>query len=115
MRKGRAGRSLVPEGGSAQARRPHVCWWSHGEGAAEAGAWAGDEGWRTGLGFRLSFLTPALFWPLLSLQVRKAVEALLAFARSKAKGDALLLNENESVHLLVTVWKIPRVAQVIKM
>ncbi|XP_021267633.1 ribosomal L1 domain-containing protein 1 [Numida meleagris] len=47
-------------------------------------------------------------------QVRKAVEALLAFARSKAKGDALLLNENESVHLLVTVWKIPRVAQVIK-
>uniref|UniRef100_G1MQB0 Ribosomal L1 domain-containing protein 1 n=1 Tax=Meleagris gallopavo TaxID=9103 RepID=G1MQB0_MELGA len=47
-------------------------------------------------------------------KVRKAVEALLAFARSKAKGDALLLNENESVHLLVTVWKIPRVAQVIK-
>ncbi|XP_031462730.1 ribosomal L1 domain-containing protein 1 [Phasianus colchicus] len=47
-------------------------------------------------------------------QVRKAVKALLAFARSKAKGDTLLLNENESVHLLVTVWKIPRVAQVIK-
>ncbi|XP_015731917.1 ribosomal L1 domain-containing protein 1 [Coturnix japonica] len=47
-------------------------------------------------------------------QVRKAVEALLAFARSKSKGNALLLNENESVHLLVTVWKIPRVAQVIK-
>ncbi|NXI68280.1 RL1D1 protein, partial [Anseranas semipalmata] len=47
-------------------------------------------------------------------QVRKAVGALLAFARSKAKGDALLLNENESVHLLVTVWKIPRVAQLIK-
>ncbi|XP_009814417.2 ribosomal L1 domain-containing protein 1 [Gavia stellata] len=47
-------------------------------------------------------------------QVRKAVEALLAFARSKAKGDALLLNESENVHLLVTVWKVPRVAQVIK-
>ncbi|NXM78980.1 RL1D1 protein, partial [Serilophus lunatus] len=47
-------------------------------------------------------------------QVKKAVEALLAFARSKAKGDALLLNEGESVHLLVTVWKVPRVAQVIK-
>ncbi|NXC38202.1 RL1D1 protein, partial [Penelope pileata] len=47
-------------------------------------------------------------------QVKEAVEALLAFARSKAKGDALLLNENESVHLLVTVWKIPREAQVIK-
>ncbi|NWV21072.1 RL1D1 protein, partial [Origma solitaria] len=47
-------------------------------------------------------------------QVKKAVEALLAFARSKAKGDALLLNEGESVHLLVTVWKVPRVAKVIR-
>ncbi|KAM9290707.1 ribosomal L1 domain-containing protein 1 [Morus bassanus] len=47
-------------------------------------------------------------------QVKKAVEALLAFARSKAKGDALLLNESEHVHLLVTVWKVPRAAQVIK-
>ncbi|NWT19558.1 RL1D1 protein, partial [Vireo altiloquus] len=47
-------------------------------------------------------------------QVRKAVEALVAFARSKAKGDALLLNESESVHLLVTVWKVPRVAKVIR-
>ncbi|XP_075574915.1 ribosomal L1 domain-containing protein 1 [Pelecanus crispus] len=47
-------------------------------------------------------------------QVKKAVEALLAFARSKAKGGALLLNESESVQLLVTVWKVPRVAQVIK-
>ncbi|NXT95128.1 RL1D1 protein, partial [Anhinga rufa] len=47
-------------------------------------------------------------------QVKKAVEALLAFARSKAKGNALLLNEGENVHLLVTVWKVPRAAQVIK-
>ncbi|NXG77224.1 RL1D1 protein, partial [Baryphthengus martii] len=47
-------------------------------------------------------------------QVKKAVEALLAFTRSKAKGDSLLLNESEKVHLLVTVWKVPRVAQVIK-
>ncbi|NWI49194.1 RL1D1 protein, partial [Calyptomena viridis] len=46
-------------------------------------------------------------------QVKKAVEALLAFARSKAKGDALLLNESENIHLLLTVWKVPRVAQVI--
>ncbi|KAF1489266.1 Ribosomal L1 domain-containing protein 1, partial [Megadyptes antipodes antipodes] len=51
---------------------------------------------------------------VVSSQVKKAVEALLAFARSKAKGDALLLNESENVHLLVTVWKIPRVARVIK-
>ncbi|XP_027540070.1 ribosomal L1 domain-containing protein 1 [Neopelma chrysocephalum] len=49
-----------------------------------------------------------------SAQVKKAVEALLAFARSKAKGDALLLNENESVHLLVTVWKVPREAKLIR-
>ncbi|NWS28148.1 RL1D1 protein, partial [Polioptila caerulea] len=47
-------------------------------------------------------------------QVKKAVEALVAFARSKAKGDALLLNESESVHLLVTVWKVPQVAKVIR-
>ncbi|RLW01573.1 hypothetical protein DV515_00007959 [Chloebia gouldiae] len=47
-------------------------------------------------------------------QVKKAVEALLAFSRSKAKGDALLLNECESVHLLVTVWKVPQVAKVIR-
>ncbi|NXU72623.1 RL1D1 protein, partial [Oreotrochilus melanogaster] len=36
-----------------------------------------------------------------------------AFARSKAKGKALL-GENENVHLLVTVWKIPHVTQIIK-
>ncbi|XP_074014404.1 ribosomal L1 domain-containing protein 1 isoform X2 [Numenius arquata] len=47
-------------------------------------------------------------------QVKKAVEALLAFARSKAKGNAQLLNESENIQLLVTVWKVPRVAQVIK-
>ncbi|NXY29997.1 RL1D1 protein, partial [Pomatorhinus ruficollis] len=48
------------------------------------------------------------------LQVKKAVEALVAFARKKAKRDALLLNEGESVHLLVTVWKVPQVAKVIR-
>uniref|UniRef100_A0A8C3KQ93 Ribosomal L1 domain-containing protein 1 n=1 Tax=Calidris pygmaea TaxID=425635 RepID=A0A8C3KQ93_9CHAR len=48
------------------------------------------------------------------VQVKKAVEALLAFARSKAKGNAQLLNESESIQLLVTVWKVPGVAQVIK-
>ncbi|XP_063201023.1 ribosomal L1 domain-containing protein 1 [Chroicocephalus ridibundus] len=47
-------------------------------------------------------------------QVKKAAEALLAFARSKTKRGALLLNESENVQLLVTVWKVPRVAQVIK-
>ncbi|XP_038007732.1 ribosomal L1 domain-containing protein 1 [Motacilla alba alba] len=52
--------------------------------------------------------------PLDRGQVKKAVEALLAFSRRKAKGDALLLNECESVHLLVTVWKVPQVAKVIR-
>ncbi|NWY67553.1 RL1D1 protein, partial [Erithacus rubecula] len=47
-------------------------------------------------------------------QVKKAVEALVAFARSKAKGDKLLLNESESIHLLVTVWKIPQAAKLIR-
>ncbi|NXV31146.1 RL1D1 protein, partial [Rissa tridactyla] len=47
-------------------------------------------------------------------QVKKAAEALLAFARSKTKRGALLLNDSENVQLLVTVWKVPRVAQVIK-
>ncbi|XP_014750592.1 PREDICTED: ribosomal L1 domain-containing protein 1 [Sturnus vulgaris] len=47
-------------------------------------------------------------------QVKKAVEALVAFSRSKAKGDALLLNESESIQLLVTVWKVPQVAKLIR-
>nr|XP_005487732.1 ribosomal L1 domain-containing protein 1 [Zonotrichia albicollis] len=52
--------------------------------------------------------------PLDRAQVKKAVEALLAFSRSKAKGDALLLNEGESVHLLVTVWKVPQASKLIR-
>ncbi|NWY45447.1 RL1D1 protein, partial [Sylvia atricapilla] len=48
------------------------------------------------------------------LQVKKAVEALVAFARKKAKGDELLLNEGEGVHMLVTVWKVPQESKVIK-
>ncbi|NXV06245.1 RL1D1 protein, partial [Cettia cetti] len=51
------------------------------------------------------------------LQVKKALEALVAFtafARRKAKGDALLLNEGESIHLVVTVWKVPQVPKVIR-
>ncbi|NXY72517.1 RL1D1 protein, partial [Glareola pratincola] len=56
-------------------------------------------------------LTAAAVVPL---QVKKAVEALLAFARSKAKRGALLLNDSENVQLLVTVWKVPQAAQVIK-
>uniref|UniRef100_A0A8C3XFZ8 Ribosomal L1 domain containing 1 n=1 Tax=Cyanoderma ruficeps TaxID=181631 RepID=A0A8C3XFZ8_9PASS len=47
-------------------------------------------------------------------QVKKAVEALVAFARKKAKGDTMLLNEGQSVHLVLTVWKVPQVAKVIR-
>ncbi|NXP55919.1 RL1D1 protein, partial [Heliornis fulica] len=47
-------------------------------------------------------------------QVQKAVEALLAFAKSKAKGDALPLTEGENIQLLVTVWKVPREARVVR-
>ncbi|NXO28627.1 RL1D1 protein, partial [Cisticola juncidis] len=47
-------------------------------------------------------------------QVKKAVEALVAYARKKNKGDELLLNEGESVHLVLTVWKVPQVAKAIR-
>ncbi|XP_062444628.1 ribosomal L1 domain-containing protein 1 [Rhea pennata] len=43
-------------------------------------------------------------------QVRKAVQALLAFARS---GATRLLGEGESVFLVVTVWKIPRAPRLV--
>nr|XP_006136343.1 ribosomal L1 domain-containing protein 1 [Pelodiscus sinensis] len=47
-------------------------------------------------------------------QVKKAVQALLAYTKTKNKADELLLNENENVYLMVTVWKIPPHEQVIK-
>ncbi|XP_026506613.1 ribosomal L1 domain-containing protein 1 [Terrapene carolina triunguis] len=47
-------------------------------------------------------------------QVKKAVQALLAYTKTKDKTDELLLNENENVYLMVTVWKIPPQEQVIK-
>nr|XP_033770237.1 ribosomal L1 domain-containing protein 1 [Geotrypetes seraphini] len=51
-------------------------------------------------------------------QVTKAVQALLAYNRTrtktKANADALLLNESEKISLLVTVWKIPEQDKVIK-
>uniref|UniRef100_A0A8C0ISP8 Ribosomal L1 domain-containing protein 1 n=1 Tax=Chelonoidis abingdonii TaxID=106734 RepID=A0A8C0ISP8_CHEAB len=48
------------------------------------------------------------------LRVKKAVQALLAYTKTKDKTDELLLNENENVYLMVTVWKIPPQEQVIK-
>ncbi|XP_029432670.1 ribosomal L1 domain-containing protein 1 isoform X2 [Rhinatrema bivittatum] len=52
--------------------------------------------------------------PLLDLaQVKKAVQALLAYYKTKANADALLLHENENIFLMVTVWKIPEQDKVI--
>ncbi|XP_074866801.1 ribosomal L1 domain-containing protein 1 isoform X2 [Carettochelys insculpta] len=47
-------------------------------------------------------------------QVKKAVQSLLAYTKARNKADELLLNENENVYLMVTVWKIPPHEQVIK-
>ncbi|XP_030068300.1 ribosomal L1 domain-containing protein 1 [Microcaecilia unicolor] len=47
-------------------------------------------------------------------QIKKAVQALLAYNKTKANANALLLNESEKISLLVTVWKIPGQDKVIK-
>lgn len=41
------------------------------------------------------------------LQIKKAVEALLAHSRSRKNTNGLLLNENENFFLMVILWKIP--------
>ncbi|XP_036595391.1 ribosomal L1 domain-containing protein 1 [Trichosurus vulpecula] len=40
-------------------------------------------------------------------QIKKAIEALLAYRKNQQNADKLLLNENENVFLMVTLWKIP--------
>lgn len=42
-----------------------------------------------------------------TLQIKKAVEALLAHSRSRKNANGLLLNENENFFLMVVLWKIP--------
>lgn len=42
-----------------------------------------------------------------TLQIRKAVEALLAHSKSRKNANGLLLNENENFFLMVVLWKIP--------
>ncbi|XP_037547258.1 ribosomal L1 domain-containing protein 1 [Nematolebias whitei] len=44
-------------------------------------------------------------------QVKKAVQALQAFLKTKATGDKLLLDETQKISLLFTMWKIPKKAQ----
>ncbi|XP_063790421.1 ribosomal L1 domain-containing protein 1 isoform X2 [Pseudophryne corroboree] len=48
-----------------------------------------------------------------SAQVKKAIQALFAYQKTK-KANSLLLNEHDQVSLMVTVWKIPTRAQTIR-
>ncbi|PWA21873.1 hypothetical protein CCH79_00015673 [Gambusia affinis] len=52
--------------------------------------------------------------PLDRAQVKKAVQALQAFLKSKSSGDALLLDDSQPISLLFTLWKIPRQTQTIR-
>lgn len=42
-----------------------------------------------------------------TLQIKKAVETLLAHSKSRKNANGLLLNENENFFLMVVLWKIP--------
>nr|XP_028562289.1 ribosomal L1 domain-containing protein 1 [Podarcis muralis] len=60
-------------------------------------------------------MDPATEFPVDQGQIKKAAQALLAFSASKQKkAEKLLLNEDQHVFLMVTVWKIPPREQVIK-
>ncbi|KAM6897961.1 ribosomal L1 domain-containing protein 1 [Lycodopsis pacificus] len=43
-------------------------------------------------------------------QVKKAVQALRAFLKSKSTGDSLFLDDTQQISLLFTLWKIPKKA-----
>uniref|UniRef100_A0A5F8GJQ7 Ribosomal L1 domain-containing protein 1-like n=1 Tax=Monodelphis domestica TaxID=13616 RepID=A0A5F8GJQ7_MONDO len=47
-------------------------------------------------------------------QIKKATEALLSYTKKKQNDNTLLLNENENVFLMVTLWKIPPKGKEIK-
>ncbi|XP_074136698.1 ribosomal L1 domain-containing protein 1-like [Sminthopsis crassicaudata] len=40
-------------------------------------------------------------------QIKKAIQSLLEYIKKEKKSNTLLLNENENVFLMVTLWKIP--------
>ncbi|KAK6328334.1 ribosomal L1 domain-containing protein 1 [Coregonus clupeaformis] len=48
------------------------------------------------------------------VQVKKAVQALQAFQKTKSTPDSLLLDESQHISLLFTLWKIPKQAQTIR-
>lgn len=47
-------------------------------------------------------------------QVKKAVQALQAFLKTKSTRESLLLDETQQISLLFTLWKIPKKAQTIR-
>lgn len=54
-------------------------------------------------------------WHKLVFQVKKAVQALQAFLKTKSTSDSLFLDETQQISLLFTLWKIPKEAQTIRM
>ncbi|KAJ7984733.1 hypothetical protein DPEC_G00357820 [Dallia pectoralis] len=48
------------------------------------------------------------------VQVKKAVQALQAFLKTKSSSDSQLLDESQNITLLFTLWKIPKKAQTIR-
>lgn len=48
-------------------------------------------------------------------QVKKAVQALQAFLKTKSTLDSLFLDETQQISLLFTLWQIPKEAQTIRM
>ncbi|KAL6094430.1 rsl1d1 [Pungitius sinensis] len=52
--------------------------------------------------------------PFDKAQVKKAVQALQAFQKSKSNAESLLLDEADSISLLFTLWKIPKKPQTIR-
>ncbi|XP_034414427.1 ribosomal L1 domain-containing protein 1 [Cyclopterus lumpus] len=52
--------------------------------------------------------------PLDRTQVKKAVQALQAFLKSKSTGESLFLDETQQISLLFTLWKIPKKAHTIR-
>ncbi|KAM7381987.1 hypothetical protein PAMA_012721 [Pampus argenteus] len=47
-------------------------------------------------------------------QVKKAVQALQAFLKTKSTSQSLFLDESQQISLLFTLWKIPKEAQTIR-
>lgn len=48
-------------------------------------------------------------------QVKKAVQALQAFLKTKSTNESLLLDDAQKISLLFTLWKIPKNSQTIRM